>query len=167
MLTGVENKIYFTAKQYKMMKNKVTKQEVLNTCIQMQEAQVKNFDSRVSSMKSDITNQDYSASQSEDRQAGKEELLGIYERELVFSTGDLNYLKSTTLTEHETVQPEALVVTDDLIFFVSVSTEKFEINGSTVIGISVRAPIYKAMEGLAKGDSFKFNDAEYVIRSLS
>ncbi|MEO7768082.1 MAG: hypothetical protein ABIS01_11675 [Ferruginibacter sp.] len=149
------------------MKNKITKQEVLNICIQKQEEQVENFDSRVTSMKSDINNKDNSVSQTEDRQTGKIEMLGIYEREQAISTTDLNYLKSlSSIEEYSTVQAGALVFTDDLLFFIAISTEKFEIGGVTIIGISVRAPIYKAMEGLAKGDSFKFNETEYLIKEL-
>ncbi|MEO7309403.1 MAG: hypothetical protein ABIX01_03320 [Chitinophagaceae bacterium] len=149
------------------MKKKITKQQVLDICIQKQEEQVENFDSRVNSMKLDINNKDYSASQSEDRQAGKTELLRIYERELTFSTNDLNTLQSIDPTvEYSTVQPGALVTTDQLLFFIAISTEKFEIGGATVIGISARAPIYQAMLGLAKGDSFKFNDMDYLIEAL-
>lgn len=149
------------------MKKKITKQEVLTICIQKQEEQVENFDSRVTSMKADINNKDYSASQSEDRQTGKIEMLAIYENEQAFSTTDLHYLKSLApLAEYSTVQPGALVMTNEILFFIAISTEKFEIDGITVIGISVRAPIYKVMEGLAKGDSFKFNEMEYLIEEL-
>ncbi len=149
------------------MAKKIDKQNLLNICIQKQEEQVDNFNNRVESMKSDIGNKTYSASQSEDRKAGKTEMLRIYEKELAFSTMDLDYLKSLKPTaEYSTVQPGALIITNDLLFFIAISTEKFEINGETVIGISDRAPLYKVMEGLAKGDSFKFNETEYVIEEL-
>ena len=117
------------------MKKKISKQEVVTICIQKQEEQVENFDNRVTSMKSDINNKDNSASQSEDRQAGNVELLSVYEKELAFSATDLNYLKSlTTIAENSTVQPGALVITNETVFFIGISTEKFEINGETVIG---------------------------------
>ena len=150
------------------MKKTISKQAVLNICIQMQEDQVANFENRVASERGDITNTDDSASQSEDRQAGKAELLAIYEKELAFSTADLQYLKSIALDkESSVVEPGALVVTKEIVFFISISTEKFEIDGMTVIGISVHAPIYKAMEGLGKGDAFTFNETEYLIEKLS
>ncbi len=149
------------------MKNKIDKQEVLNICIQKQEEQVENFSSRVASIKSDINNKTYSASQSEDRKAGKTEMMRIYEKELNFSTADLDYLKElNATTENTKVEPGALVFTKQLVFYVAISTEKFEIEGDTVVGISARAPIYKAMLGLAKGESFKFNEAEYLIEEL-
>lgn len=149
------------------MSKKIEKQKVYNICLQKLEEQVENFDSRVQSMKSDINNKTYSASQSEDRQPGKIELLRIYESELAFSKADLDYLKNLNITtEHKKVEPGSLSITNQLVFFVSVSTEKFEINNKTVVGISVNAPIYKAMAGLGKGDSFNLNDTEYLIEEL-
>ncbi|MEO7264629.1 MAG: hypothetical protein ABIW38_06935 [Ferruginibacter sp.] len=145
----------------------IDKQKVLDICLQKQEEQVENFKSRVLSIKSDINDKTYSASQSEDRKAGKTEMLRIYEKELVFSTADLDYLKSLNPSiEYPTVQPGALVVTKELMFFVAISTEKFEIEGKTAVGISVNAPIYKTMMGLAKGESFQFNQSEYLIEEL-
>ena len=149
------------------MKIEIDKQELLKICIQKQEEQVENFNSRVESMKSDINSNMYSASQSEDRKVGKTELLRIYENELAFSTTDLDYLKSINLdTDYATVQPGALVITNELLFFIAISTEKYEKDGNTIVGISARAPIYKVMQGLAKGDSFKFNETKYLIEDL-
>ncbi len=149
------------------MKQKISKQDILNICIQKQEEQVENFDSRVTSMKLDINNKSFSASQSEDRNTGKTELLIIYENELAFSATDLNYLKSLDPSaEYSTVQPGALVITNEFLFYIAIATEKFVIDGATVIGISARAPIYKAMQGLSKGDTFKFNEMQYLIEEL-
>lgn len=149
------------------MTMKIDKQDVLNICIQRQEEQVDNFNSRVESMKSDINDKTYSASQSEDRKAGKIEMLRIYEKEQAFSKADLDYLKGlNAVTEYKIVEPGSLVITNQFIFFVAISTEKFEIDNKTVVGISARAPIYKAMQGLAKGESFKFNESEYLIEEL-
>lgn len=149
------------------MKKKIDKQELLKICIQKQEEQVANFSSRVASMKSDLDSNSNSASQTEDRTAGNAEILHNYEQELAFSATDLNYLKSINPdTEYSTVEPGALVVTKELRFLISISTEKFEIDGDTIVGISDRAPIYQGMQGLAKGDSFKFNETEYLIEEI-
>ena len=145
----------------------ISKQNVLQICIQKQEEQVENFDSRVNSIKSDINSKTYSDSQSEDRKASKSEMLVLYEKELGFSKADLDYLKSLDAAEEcTTVLPGALVITKQLCFFISISTEKFEIDGKTIVGISARAPIYQAMQGLANGASFKFNETEYLIEDL-
>lgn len=150
-----------------IVKKKNDKQKILNICIQKQEEQVENFDNRVASMKSDINDKTYSASQSDDRKAGKTEMLRIYEKEPAFSTTDLDYLKSLNPTAgYSTVQPGTLDITNDLLFFITISTEKFEIDGKTAVGISARAPIYKAMQGLTKGETFKFNESEYLIEKL-
>ena len=149
------------------MIKKNDKQKVLDICLQKQEKQVENFESRVASITSDINDTTYSASQSEDRKADKTEMLRIYENELLFSTADLDYLKTIDSgIECSTVQPGALVITKDLMFFVAISSEKFEIDGKTAVGISVNAPIYKSMMGLAKGESFQFNETAYLIEEL-
>lgn len=149
------------------MANKKMKQQVLDICLEKQEKQVENLTGRVEATRSDINDSTYSASQSEDRKAGKTEMLRIYESELAFSTADLNYLKSLDVdAAYDTVQPGSLVVTNNLIFYVAISTEKFELDGKPAVGISVNAPIYQSMTGLSKGDSFHFNDAEYLIEEL-
>jgi hypothetical protein len=38
--------------------------------------------------------------------------------------------------------------------FIAISSEKVEIDGVTIVGISTRAPIYASMKGLQKGSSF-------------
>ncbi|WP_276370789.1 hypothetical protein [Chryseolinea sp. H1M3-3] len=67
---------------------------------------------------------------------------------------------------HNTVQLGSVVVTDKDIFFVSVSIERFKVDGLTIFGLSTQAPIYQAMEGKKKGESFSFKDEVYNIVDL-
>jgi hypothetical protein len=46
-----------------------------------------------------------------------------------------------------------------------VSSEKVEVNGESVFGISTKAPIYANMRGLEKG-KFQFNETHYVIEDV-
>jgi hypothetical protein len=87
--------------------------------------------------------------------------------ELAFAQQGLAFLNSLDVTEESSVvEPGAIVITDQLNFFIGVSSEKVEMDGVTIIPISTKAPIYANMRGLAKGGSFQFNETSYVIEDL-
>ncbi|ELR71615.1 hypothetical protein C900_02423 [Fulvivirga imtechensis AK7] len=67
---------------------------------------------------------------------------------------------------HNTVQPGSVVVTDKDIFFVSVSIERFEVEGLSVFGLSTESPIYQEMKGLKKGDVFSYKKTRYKISDV-
>ncbi|MDQ6904115.1 MAG: hypothetical protein M3139_14030 [Bacteroidota bacterium] len=150
-----------------MLKN-ITKKIVLDACMQKQEELVESFETRVNMMTSDTYDQNQSASQSEDRTAGKVDLLNTIKSELAFARQELEYLKTLDANAANTrVEPGALVLTDGMNFFIGVSSEKIEIDDEVIYGISTNAPIYKPMEGLQNGDSFKYNDSAYKIKSIA
>ncbi len=150
------------------MKKNITKKMVLDACLQKQEELVQSFEGRVNMMKSDTYSQNQSASQSEDRTAGKVDLLNTYKTELAFASREMQYLKSLDASAENTkVEPGALVLTDGMNFFIGVSTEKVEVEDEDFYGISTNAPIYKSMEGLEKGAKFTFNDTAYKIESIA
>lgn len=66
----------------------------------------------------------------------------------------------------DTVRPGAVVRFNDRSFIVAVSTGKFDMGGTTYMGISTQSPIYKAMDGLQPGDSFAHNGVEYQIQDV-
>ncbi len=145
----------------------ISKDIILKTCIEKQEDLIKNFDSRVTEMREDAYSQNQSASQSEDRTAGKVEILGTLERELAFVQMEMGYLKTLNPDKvNEKVEPGAVVVTNQRTFFIAVSTEKVDIDGQEVFGISTKAPIYAVMQGLETGDKFDFNGIDYVIENV-
>jgi transcription elongation GreA/GreB family factor len=47
-----------------------------------------------------------------------------------------------------------------------VSSEKIEIDGQEIFGISTNAPIFSAMMDLKKGDTFDFNNTSYKIQDI-
>lgn len=150
-----------------MLKN-ITKKMVLDACMQKQEELVESFETRVNMMTSDTYNQNQSSSQSEDRTAGKVDLLNTIKTELAFARQELEYLKTLDASAANTkVEPGALVLTDGMNFFIGVSSEKIEIDDEVIYGISTNAPIYKSMEGLKAGDSFKYNDSTSRIKSIA
>jgi hypothetical protein len=49
---------------------------------------------------------------------------------------------------------------------VAVPAPEFAYGEVRLIGISTRAPLYRAMEGLRLGEAFEFNHRTYAIRGL-
>jgi transcription elongation GreA/GreB family factor len=149
------------------MKKTISKAVIRDTCLQKQQELVNNYDSRVNEMTADANSQNQSASQSEDRNAGNVEILSTMESELEFVQREMAFLKSLNPDHVNTiVEPGAVVVTKERTFFIAVSSEKVEIDGQMIFGISTNAPIYLAMQRLKKGDTFEFNGTAYKIENV-
>lgn len=146
---------------------KIAKTQIKQACIQKQQELIDTFKQQETEMLKDTFNEDAIASQTEDRQAGKVDLLKALSKELVFAQEELVYLKSIDVMGESTqVEPGSVVVTDQITFFIGVSSEKVEVDGNTIFGISTKAPIYANMVGLKKGSSFQFNETKYHIEDL-
>jgi transcription elongation GreA/GreB family factor len=150
-----------------IMKKVISKAVIRDTCLQKQQELVDNYGSRVSEMTADANSLEHSTSQSEDRSAGDIEILSTMATEMEFAQREMSFLKTLNPEFVNTiVEPGAVVVTKERTFFVAVSSEKVEIDGQVIYGISTNAPIYSAMQGLKKGDTFEFNDKAYKIANL-
>ncbi len=149
------------------MKSKISKHQILQAYIKQQHELIDNFKNREAEMKNDVFHRSESASQSEDRKAGKMEVLRALGNEYVFAQQEMSFLDSLDASKESTVvEPGAIVVTDQLAFFIGISSDKIEIDGETIFGISTKAPIYRSMEGLQKGNSFQFNETSYYIEQV-
>lgn len=145
----------------------IPKNLILDACLKKQKDLIDNFKSRLESMESDVFEFDHSPSQTESRAAGKIELLNAVGKELDFAKHEMELLKTLNSNkESSVVELGALVITDKLTFYVSVSIEEIKVQDMTVFGISTKAPIYAFMRGLKKGSVFKFNEREYHIESV-
>lgn len=149
------------------MNKQVSKEKIYQTALQKQQDLIDNFTSRVNEMKEDVFEHDHSASQSENRQTGKLEVLSHLESELTFAKAEMSFLGTLSPEqENEKVEPGALVITNIRSFYVAVSSEVMEVDGEEIFGISTRAPLYKVMEGLSAGESFEFNKTRYQIEAI-
>ena len=149
------------------MKKIISKEVIRDTCLQKQLELINNYGSRVNEMTAEANSQNQSASQSEDRNAGNIEILSTMESELEFVQREMALLKSLNPNQVNTiVEPGAVVVTKERTFFIAVSSEKVDIDGQVIFGISTNAPIYLVMQGLKKGDSFEFNGVAYKITDV-
>jgi len=149
------------------MKKKIDKNLVLKGCIIKQEELIASFESRINELKTDAFEQNQSPSQTESRSTTKIDLLRNFEKELAFAKMEMDYLKTIDSAIVSTkAEPGAMVITNHLNFFIAVSSEKVEIDGDVVFGISTKAPIYSVMQGLQKGAAFSYNDTNYEIEDL-
>ncbi|AWG23140.1 hypothetical protein FFWV33_17195 [Flavobacterium faecale] len=145
-----------------------SKINIQQACIQKQTELIESFQNRVDSMQADVLEANQSPSQTEDRIGGKVELFNAVGKELDFAIREMDFLETLQPEKQCTiVEPGALVITDKLTLYICVSIEQIEVDGHTIFGISTRAPIYAAMRGLEKGQSFKFNETEYEIKDIN
>ena len=149
------------------MKKKIAKSQILDACMQKQEELIKSFEDRVNVSKADAYDHEHSASQTENRTAGKVDLLRTFEKELGFVRMEMEFLKSLNPEKINTaVEAGAVVITNRMNFFIAVSSEKIEVDGEMIFGMSTKAPLYTAMQGMEKGKSFEFNGTEYEIEEV-
>ncbi len=66
----------------------------------------------------------------------------------------------------EQVEFGAVVITDKQKMFISVAMGKVTIENETYYVISTQVPVYKAMQGLKKGETFTINNNQFKIIDL-
>lgn len=80
---------------------------------------------------------------------------------------ELYILRSiSTDVPNEKVGFGSLVKTDKLIALVGVANERTEINGQSVVGISMAAPLMRAIEGKRVGDSVQVGSFRHTIEEI-
>lgn len=146
------------------------KKRVMDEAVRHQESIVSDFRQRIKEIKEgDQQPQDEPA---EYDQLGQEDesahIVNRIGRELDFVIEELNFLKQMRTSDNilDEVTLGAVVKTDSMTFFPSVSLEQFEVDGHTLIGISKNAPLYKEMKGKKKGETFSLNGKSYKILDL-
>ncbi len=71
-----------------------------------------------------------------------------------------------TSTENQDVSFGSLVQTDKVTFLVGSAQEKMEIDGIPVVGISMAAPLMRAMEGKKEGEKVTLGSLTHEILSV-
>lgn len=66
----------------------------------------------------------------------------------------------------EAVSFGSVVVTDNQCFFVAASLGELKIEGKSIFVISMSSPIFKAMSGKKKGETFPFMNKQVVIKEV-
>jgi transcription elongation GreA/GreB family factor len=155
--------------QLHYMETKASKKQILEAGMKAQESIIKDFISRIDELKS--TGQQYADEQhdsgAQSMTAGTEEQAGLMTEQLHMLQEEMDKLQRISSDEiHETVHLGSVVITKEQRFFVSVSIEKFKVNGVEYFGVSTKAPIYAAMEGKRKGESFDLKGRSFEILDL-
>ena len=78
----------------------------------------------------------------------------------------IDALENMDFAVTDVVEPGAVVTLGTRHVIVSVSTNAFDLDGVTYMGISPQSPIYQAMAGLSAGDSFAFNGRDVTIEDV-
>ena len=134
------------------------------------EAQTKTVDSSKAAMnEAQLAFNDYGPNKDRydsfrDQLIGRRDMLaGQYQKAL----SELNVIDKIELKEYRnTVEFGAVVISDVCRLFVAISAGKIELDGQYYHAISPAVPLYKAMEGLKKGERFEFNGKKHQIIDL-
>lgn len=146
------------------MSTRIDKASIHRACVAKQQELIENFETEIDSLKKEMFSHDVSQSQGDSSSVERNELLVRYENEMIFLNNELQTLESINPSkETETVELGSVVVTDQRIFYVSVSIEEIEVDGQKIFGLSVNAPIYEAINQKSKGDKVSFNGIDYKI----
>ncbi|MCU0402830.1 MAG: hypothetical protein MUE75_17805 [Algoriphagus sp.] len=149
------------------MEPKHSKESILRASLIKQQLTIADFEQEMSLMTSSLMSHDESASQDQKSNREQNDLLVRMEGELLFLKNELLSLETIDPTHTcEKVEHGAVVVTDQRIFFISSSIESLEVNGQSVFGLSVHAPIYAAMKDKKKGDLIESHGLRYAILDI-
>ena len=98
---------------------------------------------------------------------GNAELAEYFEGPTRTYEAALARLRSIDFGPKSRVEEGAAVQVDDRWYVFGVATQAFVCDGQTYMGISTEAPIYKALEGAAAGDSVEFRGRDWTIRAVA
>ena len=146
------------------MSTRIDKASIHQACVAKQQELIANFEAEIASLKKEMFSHDVSQSQGDSSSVERNELLVRYENEMIFLNNELQTLESIDPSkETDKVELGSVVVTDQRIFYVSVSIEEIEVDGQKIFGLSVNAPIYEAISQKSQGDEVTFNGVDYKI----
>jgi hypothetical protein len=149
------------------MSHQISKAAILAACLSKQEDLINHFSERIDEVKSEAFSHTETPSQTDEGSDSSHEMLEVMGQELQFVRNEMEILQSIdpkNAADH--VERGAVVVTDQRIFFIGVSSEEVEVDGTKVFGMSEKAPLYSHMKGLKKGDAFQFNNTKYKIEDI-
>ncbi len=91
----------------------------------------------------------------------------IYAEQLQKAVDEIQILKKVSFDNmSEQVEFGAVVITNRQKMFIALGLGKVSIDDDVYYVISKDVPVYKAMEGLKKGDEFEFNNMKFTINDL-
>jgi transcription elongation GreA/GreB family factor len=142
------------------------KEQVLDACLQQQQDSIKRLKELVKELQ-ESANEEKGASSGEDGVSMREQLqydVDMYSRQLDQASASYATLKLIDPNQvNSTVKHGALVMTDKTNVLVGASIGKIVVEGKTFFTISIESPLYQAMEGKKKGETFAFRDQTQTV----
>jgi len=157
-----------TKENRRFMENKPEfKKQLFNQCMKILEESAETARQQMNEVQEDANE----AEQEHDVFDGsRSELLrkrDIYAEQLQKAVDEIQILKKVSFDRlADQVEFGAVVITNKHKMFIALGLGKVTMNGETYYVISKDVPIYKAMEGLKKGDEFEFNNMKFTIKDL-
>ncbi len=149
------------------MEPRLSKESILRACLIKQQMTIADFEKEMRQMTASLMSHDESVSQDQKSNREQNDLLVRMEGELLFLKNELMSLESIDPSHTcQHVEHGAVVVTDQRVFFISSSIESLVVNGQSVFGFSLHAPIYAAMKEKKKGDLVEFHGLRYTILDI-
>lgn len=146
------------------MNSRLSKSSILQACTNKQHRTISDFEKEIARLKTEVTTKDESESQGGRGTTEQNDMLVRMEHELLFLKNELMTLENIDSDqESDVIEEGAVVVTDQRVFFVSTSIESVEVDGKSVFGLSVHAPIYDDMKGKKKNEVIEYNGLRYQI----
>lgn len=151
------------------MEKKASKRQVWEAGIRAQEAIIADFRGRIDELRAtgeQYADEQHDAGAHSMNQSGEEQAELMAEQLLMLEEEMARLRRIQPDEVHDTVHLGSVVITELQRFFVSVSIERFKVDGVEYFGISTKAPVYHAMEGKRKGESFVLNGRSLQILDL-
>lgn len=144
-----------------------TKKLLLQACKDNVEKRITDYKNEIALLNEAIENND---KESEGEDSGNGKLLNDLEK----NAGYLNEVLKTREflaqinpnSVNTTAAIGSIVKTETIIFYLSTSVGKIEINDETYYAISLQSPIGQLLKGKSERDTFKFNDKNYTILEI-
>lgn len=144
-----------------------TKKLLLQACKDNVEKRITDYKNEIALLNEAIENND---KESEGEDSGNGKLLNDLEKNAGYLNEVLKIREFLTQINPNSVNTTAaigsIVKTTDIIFYLSTSVGKIEINDETYYAISLQSPIGQLLKGKSKTDTFKFNDKNYTILEI-
>lgn len=145
--------------------------KLVDACIVKQLALINDFKERINSLTEaeGLGNEEHYDSTDQITNSQKAIEINALNELLEFATSELELLEIIKSTQHmERDRPAlgAIIDTNRGTFFISASLEQFVVAGTKFIGLSTKSPLYSAMDGKKKGNSFSFKGNHYKIKDI-
>lgn len=148
-----------------------SKKEILLAAMASHESVMQDFRQRIREMQANETDENTDGSDKYTSSLRSETIaeMRLLEEQLEFASHEweeLVRIESYHDDVHDKVEFGSVVVTDRRTFFVSASIEEFNVGDYPLFGLSVHTPLYKAMKGKRKNESFQYGGTIYLIKSV-